>query len=488
MVNVIFRVLLISNLLLGLIIAQAFEGYTLYSPTGSGNINGVSYLIDNELNIINTWTHSRGAASMPYLLQDSSIIYPHTVANPTMSTGGVGGGIAKITWSGDIVWDYTISNNTYQHHHDIMPLPNGNILAIVWERKTASEAYAKGRTSLNNSLNEMWSTAILEIQPFGSNGGNVVWEWHLWDHLVQNNDPGLPNYGVISEHPELMDVNYGTVGGGGGPGGANADWMHVNAIDYNLELDQIVFSSRHQNEIYIIDHSTTTAEAASHEGGNSGKGGDFLFRWGNPQVYDRGTNNNQQLQGQHGVNWIPESYPGGGNLMIFNNQYQNNNSAVFEIETPINANDTYLLEDDMAYGPNNPVWLHSVGEFSSVQSGAFRLPNGNTLISVADDALILEVTNNGTAVWNYEHPTNNTMIARAQKYSVEYLSGNNTGFPEYILGDINFDEEINIIDLLYLSDMVIGSYSSYPTANVHIGSDEINISDILSLLALIIQL
>tara|TARA_B110000444_G_C18766261_1_gene560137 strand:- start:536 stop:1330 length:795 start_codon:yes stop_codon:yes gene_type:complete len=264
--------------------------------------------------------------------------------------------------------------------------------------------------------------------------------------------------------------------------------MHVNAIDYNLELDQIVFSSRHQNEIYIIDHSTTTAEAASHEGGNSGKGGDFLFRWGNPQVYDRGTNNNQQLQGQHGVNWIPESYPGGGNLMIFNNQYQNNNSAVFEIETPINANDTYLLEDDMAYGPNNPVWLHSVGEFSSVQSGAFRLPNGNTLISVADDALILEVTNNGTAVWNYEHPTNNTMIARAQKYSVEYLSGNNTGFPEYILGDINFDEEINIIDLLYLSDMVIGSYSSYPTANVHIGSDEINISDILSLLALIIQL
>ena len=240
-----------------------------------------------------------------------------------MSAGGVGGGIAHISWDGTLIWQYVISNETYQHHHDVQPLPNGNVLVIVWERKSATEAYAMGRVSINNPLGEMWSTAILELEIVPPNGANIVWEWHLWDHLVQDSDPSLPGYGVVSEHPELMDINYGDVGGGGGPGGSNADWMHINAIDYNPLLDQIVISSRHQNEIYIIDHSTTTEEASGHTGGNSGKGGDFLYRWGNPAAYDRGSNSSQRLDSQHGINWIKEGYPGAGNLILYNNNYGN---------------------------------------------------------------------------------------------------------------------------------------------------------------------
>ena len=114
----------------------------------------------------------------------------------------------------------------------------------------------------------MWPTAILELEP---ELGNIEWEWHIWDHLIQDINPDLPNYGVISDNPQLFDINCGSVGNdAGGPQGANGDWMHVNAINYNSDLDQIVISSRTQNEIYIIDHSTITLEAASHSGGNSG--------------------------------------------------------------------------------------------------------------------------------------------------------------------------------------------------------------------------
>ena len=440
--------------------AEVFDGYTLFSPTGGGpggGTGGTSYLLDNNMNTVHTWQHPRGAASMPYLLADSSIIYPYRVVSPTMSAGGGGGGIAHIAWDGTLIWQYEVSDDNYQHHHDVQPLPNGNILVVAWERKTAAEAYAMGRHTIDNPLGEMWSTAIFELEMVPPNQANIVWEWHLWDHLVQDHDPALPGYGVISNHPELMDINHGDVGGGGGPGGSNADWMHINAIDYNPHLDQIVISSRHQNEVYIIDHSTTTEEAAGHTGGNSGKGGDFLYRWGNPQVYNRGTSNHQQLDSQHGVNWIPEGYPGAGNLILYNNNYGNQSSAVFELVTPLSPDSSiYLISGSQPFGPLGPTWVHTGGFHSNVQSGAFRLPNGNTLISVADDAIVFEVDSLGSNVWSYSFGGTNTMIARAQKYSVDFLGGGDTtGFPDYRLGDVNFDENIDIYDLCYTIDMVV---------------------------------
>ena len=290
--------LVYSFLLLAGLSGQAFQGYTIFSPAAGGpggGGNGMTYMVNNSINVINSWYYPRGPASLAYLQRDSTLIYPFRVQNPTMITGGVGGGIAHVDWDSNVLWLYIVSNDLYQHHHDIQPLPNGNILVIAWERKTAAEAYDMGRQTINNPLNEMWSEAILELEPIGTDSANIVWEWHIWDHLIQDADTTLTNYGIISEHPELIDINYGNVGGSQGPGGSHADWMHLNAIDYNADLDQIVISSRTMGEIYIIDHSTTTSEAASHSGGNSGKGGDMLYRWGNPQVYDRGNGSDQQL-------------------------------------------------------------------------------------------------------------------------------------------------------------------------------------------------
>ena len=473
----------ISAFLMG----QPFNGMTLFSPTqggggGGGSFN--SYLVNNELNVINEWTHPRGAASMPYLLPDSTLVYPYRVESPTMGAGGVGGGISKYSWNGDLLWNFEISNNTYQHHHDVEPMPNGNILVIAWERKTADEAYAVGRQSIDNSLNEMWAEAILEVEPVGTDDANIVWEWHIWDHLIQDVDTSLSNYGVIADHPELQDVNYGNAGSNQGPGGPNGDWKHMNAVSYNESLDQIVLSSRHHDEIYIIDHSTTAEEAGGHTGGIYGMGGDYLYRWGNPQTYNRGTNSDHLLGSPHGVNWIPEGYPGEGNLILFNNNYSSNTSAVFEIMTPLNENGTYDIGAGQPYGPDNPVWFHAGGFHTQMQGGAFRQPNGNTLVTDCDDAYMFEVTNDHEVVWSHDYGGGQTFIARAQKYTLNYLAGD---FPEYTVGDVNFDQVLDVMDILMVADMASGfGYSPTPPADYN-GDGSVNISDVVLLLQYVLN-
>ena len=465
-----------------------YEGYVIYTPGGGGN--ATTYLQDIDGSIFNSWSHNRGPASMPYLIpgeqagfENTLLYYPCTVSNPSMENGGVGGEVEIYNWSGDLLWEYQLSNDTYQHHHDIEPLPNGNILMIAWERFYSSDWSAMGRTSVNNSLSQMWATAILEIEPnLENNSYEIVWEWHLWDHLVQDIGSSYDaTYGTISDHPELMDINCSSVGSSGGPGGLpNADWMHVNAISYNEEFDQIVLSSRHMDEIYVIDHSTTTEEAATHSGGNYGKGGDFLYRWGNPQNYGRGNNTNHILADQHSINWIPDNSPGEGNFILFNNFHSNNSSAALEFTPSVNADGSYTVPENEPFGPDSYTWIHTGGFQSEAQGGAFRLPNGNTLITEATSSYIFEIDQNGQTVWDYDYPSNMSMIPRAQKYGYDYFDSNS------LLGDVNEDDVINVLDVIITVNIILesGEYNS----NADINDDEsINIQDVISLLNIILS-
>ena len=163
----------------------------------------------------------------------------------------------------------------------------------------------------------------------------------------------------------------------------------MNSIAYNAQLDQIVLSVRGCNEIWFLDHSTTTKEAAGHTGGKHGKGGDLIYRWGNPAAYRRGTTRDKQLVQQHDAQWIPDGYPGAGHITIFNNGYDRGWSSVEEIVPPVDASGRYILEAGKAYGPEKPVWHYEAKNrtdfFSSEISGAHRLPNGNTLICAGVD-------------------------------------------------------------------------------------------------------
>ena len=459
---------------------DVFDGYVLYTP-GGGGTSATTYLKDTDGTTINSWSHARGPASMPYLVpgdepgfENTLLYYPCTVSNPTMQNGGVGGEVEIYNWDGDLLWEYQVSDNTYQHHHDIEPLPNGNILILAWERKYSSDWQEMGRISVNNSLNQMWSTVIFEVEPNLETGeANIVWEWHLWDHLIQDENPDADNFGVVAEHPELFDINKGNIGWE--PWEPSGDWMHCNTISYNPIFDQIVISSRFQNEIFVIDHSTTTEEASGHTGGNSGKGGDFLYRWGNPQNYDRGSNIDQTLSAQHSINWIPESYPGEGNFILYNNGF----NKVIEFSPPVDENGNYFIEDNQPYGPISTIW-ESPFTSSDMQGGSFRLPNGNTLITDCDDSNIKEYTLEGDLVFDYSY-TDNMLIARAQKYSI-----NQFGFQENIIGDINQDSFVNIYDLIYIVNIIIEIEPNNILADLN-NDDLVDILDVLFLVDIILS-
>ncbi|MCP3978126.1 MAG: hypothetical protein GY716_02180 [bacterium] len=408
----------------------SFAGYTLMSPAQTE----ATYLIDNGGLLVNSWTASAPPGLMGYLNDEGHLVRA-TRFNPPPSNfqggAGVGGRIEEYDWDGNLVWLFEYSTQDHVAHHDIEPLPNGNVLLIAWEHRTQAEAIQAGRdpAQLNGDL---WPDTIVEIEPDGPTGGNVVWEWRVWDHLIQNFNAALDDYGVVAEHPERIDVNYMI--------GPNPDWQHGNAVDYNAELDQIVVSVHNFGEFWVIDHSTTTAEAAGHTGGNSGMGGDLLYRWGNPRAYGRGTTNDQQLYGQHDAQWIEADRPGAGNFLVFNNgvnQPGDDLSSVLEIVPPLEPDGSYALTAGQPFGPASPTWRYpevpDPGFYSRIISGAQRQPNGTTLICEGDNGHLFEVTDDEQVVWEYVSPVspngvltqgenpNNANVFKVRRYAADFV-------------------------------------------------------------------
>ncbi len=382
------------------------EGYIMFAVPNSASV----YLINRKGEVVHEWKGNYGGPiASAYLSDDGSLIRNAVDPDfPVFVGGGEAGRLQKISWDNKILWDFEYANEESHTHHDFTVMPNGNILTIAWEAKTANEVLAAGRKPKLIPKAGLWPDKIVEIKPQGDRGGKIVWEWHIWDHLIQDYDSKKANYGNPANHPELLDVNAGDtlpapitqdsldILKSKGVAWRNetlenqgSDVYHFNAIKYNAELDQIAFSSPSLNEIFIIDHSTTTKEAAGHKGGRWGKGGDFLYRWGNPQNYRHGDSTNRKLFHQHDIRWIEKGKPGAGHLTVFNNDihYRDsmNYSAIYEIAPPTDSKGNYYLEKGRTFGPDKPVWTYiasdSISFWSSFISGAHRMNNGNTFIN-----------------------------------------------------------------------------------------------------------
>jgi hypothetical protein len=416
----------------------AFPGYTLVAPLQSKD----TYLIDMQGRVVRTWESDYTAGQTAYLLENGHLLRAGQIRRDEQLLAGAaaGGRVQEFTWEGELVWDFKFHNEKQIPHHDIARLPSGNVLLIVWELRTAGETIAAGRRP--EAVDGPWLVdSVIEIKPTGTTTGEVVWEWHIWDHLIQDRDSSQANYGDVAAHPERIDINFGqtlfaelfgagqspqaeaknqkdanrlrSIGYLGSPAprgnpGITPDWTHVNAVAYNPELDQILLTVRAFSEFWIIDHSTTSAEAAGHAGGRSGKGGDLLYRWGNPQAYRAGTKADQRLFTPHDAHWIPPGRPGAGHVLVFNNgrgRPGGDYSTVDEFVLPVDARGRYVRASGPAYGPNGPVWRYAAPHqkywSAGFMSGAQRLPNGNTLICDGVSGTIFEVTRGEEVVWKY---------------------------------------------------------------------------------------
>ncbi len=413
---------------------------------------------------------SSGAAA--YLLDNGHLFRPSEVANrkPGFQGPAASGRFQEFDWDGNLVWDFEYHSEKRLPHHDAIKLPNGNVLAICWERIDEKEAVASGPPARDREGFSPPARLPGRDQAHGQEDGRdrlgmaklgspdpgprqnqaqlrqsfrtpraVRCELHSRRGRPGRENDGdqgrprqAPHPGLRRQHRGSRDASDREEGRGtkrrhkdedrkpiqGRPKKdqtraprKNPDWMHVNAVAYNADLDQIALSSPQFHEIWIIDHSTTTEEAKGHTGGRWGKGGDILYRWGNPRAYRNGTSLDQRLFGQHNIQWIAKGLSGEGHLLVFNNgggRKPEEYSSVDEFVPPTDKDGNYIRPKRGPFGPAKPLWSYTAPNkkdfYSWFISGAQRLPNGNTLINAGAVGVVFEVTPGNETVWKFSNP------------------------------------------------------------------------------------
>lgn len=409
---------------------KVYDGYTLLASHETTD----TYLINNCGEEVHKWTSEFFYGNKVELLPNGNLLRATRVNSEYFINGGAGGRIEVLDDDSNILWEYEYISPTYRQHHDVVYLPNGNFLFVAWDRKDSVEAVANGRNpELMPDNGQIWSEKLVEIRPIGSDSAEIVWEWYLWDHLVQEFDPSKPNYGAVNENIDRVDLNYI-------PNVLMNSWIHINSIDYNEELDQILIGSRFFSELWVIDHSTTTQEASTAEGGLSGKGGRLLYRYGNPQVYSG--IGDRILFGQHNAQWINTNEVS-NNILVFNNGYEKEPevSSVDFINFPLNGYNYDISNNQFDYSTPYKSYESTSIEgfnFSSFISGVQLLPNGNMLICSGPSGSLVEISPDADVLWHYLSPisnngildqgtspetiyNNNRRIFRAKKYDKDFV-------------------------------------------------------------------
>ncbi len=426
---------------------EAYPGVLLWHQSDElrYDVDNVTLLTDAEGNLLHQWeTNLTGGGAPAYLLSTGGIVRLGITDKAYSRQGPVASSdTVQITdVSGRAIWELRAQDlGGLLFHHDIDVMPNGNLLICTYEPLSAEQASELGWDS--GESDRIWVDGVIEVRPdIDAGSHDIVWHWRVADHIVQDRNSEAANYGVIAENPQRIDPHFPT-----NYAPMNIVRQHINSVDYNPALDQILLSSFIYNEIWIIDHSTTTEEAASSSGGRSGRGGDLLFRYGNPAAYGRGESADRLFLKQHDANWIDPGLPGAGNILVHNNntvfkpprppavgagpnrppqdpnrellEAVEGRSNVYELILPLQADGNYTLEADQPFTAERVWFWDHENYFADFQGGARRLPNGNTLVSDTTDYLVVEVNPAGDIVAEYKGVA---PVFKAFKYDRAYAA------------------------------------------------------------------
>lgn len=369
---------------------KAFQGYTLLQTAPD------VLLIDMEGNIVHRWTTGPGGDAQltpeGHLIRASGASAADRDGNP-LNWGGTQGRLREWDWEGNLLWDIDLAEADEISHHTFKRIPNGNTLVVIWERYSRKQAIKKGRhpATVNPEgatgtdprpgvyTGDFWPDKIIEISHTGLNGFKVEWEWRAWDHLCNR------------AKRNCIDINYHIPLPTNLTHRSSADYLHVNAVDYDEENDLVLINSRVLGEFYLIDHES----------------GDIIYRWGNPCAWDKKAacpsymqDGDTYLFGAHGANFI-ESEPGAVKILVFDNGWlrpSGNRSRALDVEVDLDHPDFHA----------SPVWSYQTASANSLNSDfvsyAQRLDNGNTLITSGMENHLIEVTAEGEVVWEYVIP------------------------------------------------------------------------------------
>ena len=330
------------------------SGITIMDRLGSGLIYAINiygdpvWFIDSNVEWDNGFDYK---VQFTYFLDNGNFI---GLADGRESNES--GRVFEMTIDNDLVWEGPGDLDGIGVHHDVFPMPNGNIIALTSQDTLlpVPEEIDLPETYLGVEFLPWQGDRIVEW----NRDGVEVWSWSVFDHYSftdWNSDIYESN---LSHNPIPSDFHY--------------EWTHSNAVWYDPIDNAVYLSVRNMSRITKIDYGT----------------GEIIWNMGKEMPSgDVTVGTDLGFTGQHSVKILDNR-----NLMMYDNEHSDSTSSR-GLEISFSGSNAL---------PNTEiVWEYTLPEYlgSGLMSDCDRLSNGNSLLTATTSNHILEVSPDSVKVW-----------------------------------------------------------------------------------------